>query len=354
MSDPTKTETPASLRALANNHERESTGCDWNAQHVAELRERAAEIAANAGLIAEAGTVYHETGLTPRQLAEENAKWPRTYDLVQEERDALAAHLADALAALREIDLCAATANDTTLDDNEPIRRDLFRRIKSTAYDAIERLAKGKPRLGDLRESGSVEQDADFVGLLSREEYYAERTPEQLAEEWTRANWRNENWIPVAKRSYLAGLLSAQETIERLTRERDAGWDQRNAFMQERDTLKAELEKTREWQEQVCKFTLCKPEEVVNKIAGLAVDAGAWKHDAKAAMEEIARLKGACQVGVDLAENLRAELTAAREESNRLHHEVASFADKLTAANARAEKAEASWEMSLTKERMRQ
>ena len=27
--------------------------------------------------------------------------------------------------------------------------------------------------LSDLRESGSIEQDADFVGLLVREEYYA-------------------------------------------------------------------------------------------------------------------------------------------------------------------------------------
>lgn len=39
--------------------------------------------------------------------------------------------------------------------------------------------AKGKPRLGDLRESGSVEQDADFVGLLSREEYYADTEEER-------------------------------------------------------------------------------------------------------------------------------------------------------------------------------
>ncbi len=31
----------------------------------------------------------------------------------------------------------------------------------------------GKPRLSDLRESGSIEQDADLVGLLVREEYYA-------------------------------------------------------------------------------------------------------------------------------------------------------------------------------------
>ena len=32
----------------------------------------------------------------------------------------------------------------------------------------------GKPRLSDLRESGSIEQDADMVGLLLREKYYAE------------------------------------------------------------------------------------------------------------------------------------------------------------------------------------
>ena len=32
----------------------------------------------------------------------------------------------------------------------------------------------GKPRLSDLRESGSLEQDADLVGLLVRSEYYAD------------------------------------------------------------------------------------------------------------------------------------------------------------------------------------
>jgi replicative DNA helicase len=32
----------------------------------------------------------------------------------------------------------------------------------------------GKPRLSDLRESGSIEQDADLVGLLVRPEIYEE------------------------------------------------------------------------------------------------------------------------------------------------------------------------------------
>ncbi|CAN5118980.1 hypothetical protein BH23VER1_BH23VER1_19390 [soil metagenome] len=37
-----------------------------------------------------------------------------------------------------------------------------------------EQRGGGKPRLSDLRESGSIEQDADLVGLLTRSAYYAD------------------------------------------------------------------------------------------------------------------------------------------------------------------------------------
>ncbi len=43
--------------------------------------------------------------------------------------------------------------------------------------------SKGRPRLSDLRESGSIEQDADLVGLLWREDYYAEDDEEKKENE---------------------------------------------------------------------------------------------------------------------------------------------------------------------------
>ncbi|MEM6910549.1 MAG: replicative DNA helicase [Verrucomicrobiota bacterium] len=45
-----------------------------------------------------------------------------------------------------------------------------------------EQRTGGKPRLSDLRESGSIEQDADVVGLLIRNKYYAEDDEAKEAE----------------------------------------------------------------------------------------------------------------------------------------------------------------------------
>ncbi|MHB8184198.1 MAG: replicative DNA helicase, partial [Candidatus Desulforudaceae bacterium] len=56
---------------------------------------------------------------------------------------------------------------------------------------AVESRPNKRPQMSDLRESGSLEQDADVVVFIYREEYYNQETEEKGIAELVVAKQRN-------------------------------------------------------------------------------------------------------------------------------------------------------------------
>jgi replicative DNA helicase len=82
---------------------------------------------------------------------------------------------------------------------------------------AVEQRSDHKPQLSDLRESGAIEQDADLVALLLREEYYNETEENRGLAEVNVAKQRNG---PVG--TVRLAFISEFARFENLSKEREA------------------------------------------------------------------------------------------------------------------------------------
>lgn len=79
--------------------------------------------------------------------------------------------------------------------------------VLSQLSRGVEQRADERPQLADLRDSGAIEQDADVVMFLYREEYYLQCEKPPLAEPARRAEWEGK----LAKVGGLAEVIIAKQ-----------------------------------------------------------------------------------------------------------------------------------------------
>lgn len=69
----------------------------------------------------------------------------------------------------------------------------------------VEHRDNKRPQLPDLRESGSIEQDADIVMFVFREEYYVERDEPSVSEPSAYADWQEKMRVVAGKAEIIIG-----------------------------------------------------------------------------------------------------------------------------------------------------